>query len=372
MAGRKQHFLAATYLAGFSPEPTTPRRESPIWVGRREVPDPYTQRCDAVAYKKDLYGRPAAAEGYDENLALVDETWNFVEQNIGLGIDALITSCRSPLPARLWASVLVPFAAQVFVRGADWIPRFGSRFGWMEGQNQELLDHAQSADNANMARLMELQRLNAAMLAARWQVLHCPADVDLIVNDLGRVPMIHLEGTQGYTIPLCRHAALVLLRAEHGSRVLWDETAGTWFVDGIEHRDLTEEDVKGLNAALRDSALAECFGPAPELVRLRAGDPVRDPAEDPLLEPFLLAPSPEWLRSRELDWARMLTIVSAPPQRPEDDQPWTVWAEVTPEENETRAQLQRQLTGVDAEWTPAPLKRDGLLERMAKKLRRSG
>jgi hypothetical protein len=249
VAGRKQHYLAAAYLAGFSANPVTPRRESPIWVGRRGVGKPYQQRCESVAYKKDLYtlGNSELLTGSaeEQNLSLIDDTWEWVEQNIGEGVGWLRRSCHDPLPARLWLSVLVPFCAQVFVRGADWIPRFGARFGWMEGHDQDLLDHARSADNANLARLMELQRLNPAMLAARWQVLHCPPECDLIVNDLGRVPMAHSAGTQGYTIPLSHRTALALIRSERGCRVVWDEELETWSVDGIEHFDLTCEDVEG-------------------------------------------------------------------------------------------------------------------------------
>ncbi len=274
-----------------------------------------------------------------------------MERNIGTGIEALITSRHRPLPAELWLSVLVPFAAQVFVRGADWIPRFGKRFDWIEG-DQDLRTHAQSADNANMARLMELQRLQPAMMAARWQVLHCPPNVGLIVNDLGRVGMVHSAGMQGYTIPLTRRAALVLLRAEQGCHVIWDERAGTWFADGVEHCDLTPTDVEEMNAALRGSSVVECFGPDPELVRLQPSQPPRDPAEDPLFEPHLIVPSPAWLRAREMDWARMMTLVSQPPQRPEDDQPWTVMADVMPEEDDARGKLQELFLGEGAKWFP--------------------
>lgn len=374
MAGKKQHYLAAAYLAGFSATPTTPRRESPIWVGRRGVEKPYQQRCDAVGYKKDLYTLRSSeflsGSEDEQNLTLVDETWEWVEQNIGQGIELLRASCHAPLPARLWLSVLVPFCAQVFVRGADWIPRFGARFSWMEGHDHDLLEQAQSADNANLARLMELQRLNAAILAARWQVLHCPLGCNLIVNDLGRVPMVHSAGAQGYTIPLSRRTALALVRSKRGCRVLWDEDRKAWFVDGIEHFDLTSEDVHGLNMALRDSALVECFGSEPSLVGLDAASTPRDPTRDPFLEPHLLVPSPKWLRARETDWARLLTIVSGPPQSEDEEGPWTVYAEVMPEEDNARRELHEDIVGVGAEWDAGGEKRKGLLRRLGAKLGR--
>jgi hypothetical protein len=355
MPGRKQHYLAAGYLAGFSPEPRTPRRESPIWVARRGVRRPYRQTCERVAYEKDLYTLkdPAFLGGNEENLALIDEAWDWVEQNIAVGVQGLITSCHEPLPASLWLSVLVPFAAQVFVRGADWIPRFAARFGWMEEHDAELHAHVSSADNANLARLMELQRLNPAMLAARWQVLHCPPGSDLIVNDLGRVGMVHDRGMQGYTVPLSKRAAVVLLRADQGCRVIWDHDRSDWFVDGIEHYDLTVADVDGLNAALRDSALVESYGPAPELVGGHGDEAPRDPAGDPFLEPVLIVPSPGWLRARETDWAKLITMISKEPKTTEDEGPWTVYGDLMPGENEARTDLHHFVLGDGAGWSRA-------------------
>lgn len=363
MRGRKQHFLAAGYLAGFSPAPKSPRRKSPIWVGRRGVPDPFRQTCERVAYKKDLYTlSDAELPGEsEENLHLIDEAWDWVEQNIAVGVQALRTSCHNPIPANLWLSVLVPFTAQVFVRGADWIPRFDHRFRWMKDHDPELHALASSAVNANLARLMELQRLMPAMLAVRWQVLHCPPGSELIVNDLGRVGMIHNRGMQGYAVPLSKGAALALLRADHGCRVLWDQEQSDWFVDGIEHYDLTAADVDELNAALRGSAMVESYGSAAELVGGDATETVRDPAGDPFLEPVLVVPSPDWLRARELDWAKLVTIVSQPPKNSEEG-PWTVYADLMPGEDQARGQLHDFFLGEGAEWTPATSETTGGLQ----------
>jgi hypothetical protein len=313
--------------------------------------------------------------GDEENLALIDETWDWVEQNIAVGAQALRTSCHGPLSASLWLSVLVPFIAQVFVRGSDWIPRFAC----MKEHDLELHALAGSPDNANLARLMELQRLIPAMMAARWQVLHCPPESDLIVNDLGRVAMVHDRGVQEYTVPLDRRAALTVSRAERGCRIIWDQAREDWFVDGIEHFDLTPDDVDGLNAALRRGALVESYGPTSELVEGEPAETPRDPAGDPFLEPVLIVPSPEWLRAREMDWARMVAVISKPPKTAEEEGPWTIFGDLNPGEDEARTEMHRFFLGDDAEWDPTipdksgrePAERTpGLLRRAASRLLR--
>jgi hypothetical protein len=346
MSGPRQHYLAAAYLAGFSAAPAARLRKSSLWVGRRGVAEPYRCRAEAVAYKKNLYdlSDSLGSDGQDNGRdgGSLDETWTPVERRAGYAIAALRRSCTIPLPAEVWLSVLVPFAAQVFVRGADWIPRFVHRFAGLRGQDEDFDELASSTDNANVARLIELRRLLAPMMAARWRVLYCP-ERDLIVNDVGRLPTVHVNGEQGYTIPLNRRVALALIRAESGPRVAWSEEHTGWFVEGIEHFDLTARDVDELNAALRASALVECYGSAAALVRGDMDGSPRDPTKDPFFEPHLLLPPLDWLRSHEDSWPRMMTIISRAPRDADEDQPWAVMAELAPEESSLRAGLHELL-----------------------------
>jgi len=88
---------------------------------------------------------------------MVDETWREYKNGLSNAIEALI---GVRVDARTWARVMVPFVACMLVRGPDFAGRFGRRLaalgiGDIDGGYTP-------ADNANLARLMELQRLSYA------------------------------------------------------------------------------------------------------------------------------------------------------------------------------------------------------------------
>jgi hypothetical protein len=105
------------------------------------------------------------------------------------------------------------------------------------------------------------------------------------------------------------------------------------------------------------------------LVEIDPATVPRDPTEDPLLEPHLLVPSPQWLRARETDWAKLLTIASKAPEREKDKGPWTVCGEVMPDEHGARQELQEIFLGPGSSSVEFH-KRKCLVQRLRERVRR--
>ena len=89
----------------------------------------------------------------------MDSVWGGYESRFAVALDGLISGS---LDAAIWLRVLVPFVAGVLVRGPDFNHRFTRR--------TQGFQFTPDKDNINSVRLLELQRLLAPVLAARWQV----------------------------------------------------------------------------------------------------------------------------------------------------------------------------------------------------------
>jgi hypothetical protein len=100
----------------------------------------------------------------------VDEIWKEYERGLSNAIGELIAG---RVDARTWARILIPFVACMLVRGPDFADRFERRMAALEIDD---IDGVHTADNVNMARLFELQRLLGPVAAAKWVVLEFPRE----------------------------------------------------------------------------------------------------------------------------------------------------------------------------------------------------
>lgn len=231
MTQRRDHFLPAAYIGGFSSDTSFKSRYRPVWVNDRHT-GTSEQRADDVAYVTGLYDLP------DPNPAWLGDTidlWAY-EDKLPTALRQLETS--RVIDARLWIDNLVPFVAGLFSRGPD----------ANSGQNRE-------------ARVMQFQEHLAPVMAAEWTVLHFP-NPDLPTSDRALAPVTISIGN-GYVVPLTNNSALLLAYRTAGQVAFWKK--GRWYVR-IPHAYATAADRRAVVDALAAFALSAVYGPTQESV----------------------------------------------------------------------------------------------------------
>ena len=228
---QRQHYLPATFLAGFSMEEAGPRRKRPIAVGDKLEQKCFVQRAENVGWMRNLYS--------DD----IDRTWSDIEARLAPALDELV---EGTIDALTWAGTLVPFAASVLVRA----PEFDRR---MEKRIEQILgDQADGTEfNTGAARSLEMQRILAPIMAAHWIVSSVAGEGELITNDAGFVGFQAPEvGARGIAIPLGRHHVLQLVPSD--SRGIVVARGGLWYplithnkLRAGNHTDLNETATKG-------------------------------------------------------------------------------------------------------------------------------
>jgi Protein of unknown function (DUF4238) len=314
--GARQHYLPAAYIGNFSEDSSPRRRTRPVWVRRRDRSDVFLSRAENLAWARDLYTlrRPT------EDPHFVDRLWDHAEQNLNFAIDALRRVPDQPLDAGLWIGVLVNFVTELFVRSPDWERSLADRFihGLGVDPREELptIDHA---DNANMARAFEHQRVSPAVIRADWHILRAPPGAAFISNDVGRAPMLHAAtGASGYVVPLALDLALTVLDSGQHLRLVWDDAV--WHVEGFYNVELTREDVAGLNQTMWRTCTEAVYGASKSLVRTAASD-VRPPPRPVSDGAIALGDLDKRQRMEHLQW-QVRELVSQPP--PDGQAEWSL------------------------------------------------
>jgi tetratricopeptide (TPR) repeat protein len=210
-----QHYLPAVYLAGFSNQSTTPSRERNIFVGDKQTGKIFQSKASNVGCVNNLY--TLIDQSKDGNSIDIDMIWSKYETRLEKAFEDLIGRSSN---ANDWSCILVPFATCLLVRGPDFIHRFNSRF---LGMNLPI-----SADNANRARILELQRLLGPISAAKWIVMKTRGDGLLFTNDLGYCPFRTPEDKEiGLAIPINPHFILGIIPKKE--RVVINYREGNWY-----------------------------------------------------------------------------------------------------------------------------------------------
>jgi hypothetical protein len=177
-----------------------------------------------------------------------------------------------------------------------------------------LLDYTglDPSDNSNMARLIELQRLLAPVMTARWVVMHAAGNEPIIENDLGYVLFQAPDHAGvGYAIPLTMEAVLGILPTTRRTIVILG-AHGDWRAP-IEHRHLRANDHSSLNDRLADFCQQSIFGPTRESVERQAsrmGGAGEVPPDPGLVG---LAPRHRICVAHEFEWHRLVTVLAMAP-----------------------------------------------------------
>lgn len=288
-------------IGRFSVDRVASARERVVFVGRQGHNNAFQTKARNIGCTNNLYRVSRPVVSGDTDTDTVDSAVGRYESALPSMLDCLDGS--ESIRLEPWLRTLVPFVASIFVRGNDFAARF-------EARRVVKTSGVSSSDNTNGARLIELQRLLAPVICARWVVLHRMGAEPFILNDLGLMPTRDLSIDEwGWAMPISMHAVLgVFPRA---TRTVAQYRGGSWN-SVIEHRYLDVREMSSFNDRMALSATEWIIGPDHELVE-RYLARVRQDGHDavPIMErwPFDHAT----LVAHDRDWHRLISATADEP-----------------------------------------------------------
>ncbi|MGX7680670.1 DUF4238 domain-containing protein [Jatrophihabitans sp. DSM 45814] len=294
----RDHYLPAAFIGRFSDDTAGARRDRQIFVRRRDQTEVFSTTPSKIARVHDLYTM-SKDDGPPDS---VDEIWQAYESKIGPALDDLCNG--KGISLNVWLRVLVPFITSKFVRGKDFDERFRRRPVIQTLQGTSVVEQ-----DFNRARMMELQRLLAPVMAARWVVIHKTGGAPFLCNDLGlSATSDPSTGAQGWAVPLGPNDALGIFPRRQRTIARWG--AMGWTAE-IDHRDLPRVEVGSHNQALAIVTTEFMFGSSSrELRRAASFYPDARPNPELTMERW---PQNHRLRLvHEYEWHRLVTASVKP------------------------------------------------------------
>jgi hypothetical protein len=228
---RKQHWLPAGYLGGFSSDTDRPRlRDRRLWVLETGCDTPAVRVAKNLGYRVGLYDLEEEAPWTLSRDAL-DNTFAAYERRLPRTISELAASAGS-IPFDVWMKVLVPFVAGLSVRA----PEFAERVAGAMLQ---------------MSRWFEMSRVLAPLMAAEWYLLRTPPGSQLITNDRG-FTWTKVGSRTGLIVPTNSNSALQIV--PRNNRLIAGRATDGWRAP-LLRMDLSSSDVDALNADISTAAL---------------------------------------------------------------------------------------------------------------------
>jgi hypothetical protein len=293
------HYIPAGYLGRFSNDTNPVRRNRRLWaVDKRE-----NRLFQATAAELCGLHNFYTLSPKNEDPRFVDSVWAGYENRLNPALDQMIVG---RLDAMEWLKTLVVFAAALLVRGGDFNSRFNDRFSALGPGLEDRL----TSDNTNLVRLMELQRLFASMIGARWLLLKTSGKYTQITNDLGYTPFLKADRQEsGIAIPVSHQHILLIIACRR--RVIARGQNGKW-VPEIERSTLTDE----AHAAFRENiaACAQRYVIGPDEASMRRylkAESTAPPIPEPQMLGFL---NGAMARHYEMIYFHLVTYFSSPPQ----------------------------------------------------------
>ncbi len=314
------HYLPASFLARFSTDSETePARDRFLIIGDKKNQRSFKARAHKVGCIRNLY----TLTDYSTDPEMIDQTWAEYERKLPAAIESLI---QRNVDAEAWLRVLVPFVACMLVRGPNFSERFNLRFTSM---GSETLSELLSNDNANRARLMELQRLLGFVATAKWIVISRQGKEKLITNDLGYSPFFNpIYGDIGMAIPLDRNTILAVIPLIEDHPILREE-ANNW-VPIIHYSDMMElpqANYDQINNGIAKTADRFIFGSDEETIKeYLIGTTQSSVSLESIDFGF---PGGKFARAHEFTWHRLVSAIN---KSPSDKKGWNFpldWGAIT-------------------------------------------
>jgi hypothetical protein len=296
------HYLPASFLARFSQDPITkPARDRLLIIGDKKTKKWFKAPAGRVGCIRNLY----TLFDYTSDPEMIDRTWEEYENKLPPAIEKLM---EGRVDAEIWIRVLVPFVACMLVRGPDFIDKFNQRF---HPTDREAIEHILTNDNANQARLIDLQRLLGFVAAAKWNVIS--SKEMFITNDLGYSPFYNpISSEIGMGIPLDSHNILAIVPLIEDHPILQEEDA-KWvpIIHYSKMIDSPEVNKDDLNKGIVVSANRFIFGPNEEIIKKYLAE--TDSTSLALDSTEFGFPGGKLARAHEFTWHRLVTAIRKPP-----------------------------------------------------------
>ena len=301
MSKTRDHYIPAAFIGRFSFDLTEPLRRRTVWVARRSGAI-YSASAEYEANQRGFY---STSHGVN-----FDDAWSFTEAHLIAALDRL-ESTPQALAASDWI-VLVQFVAELFVRGPDFVQRYTRRMETLfQGQYDDVIPDQRG--NTIVSMVIERQRLLWPVMTSGWTVLRASGDTDFVTSDVGYAPTVHVDGRQGYVIPVGRQTAIAIMTDQQAPHLAYAD--GMWRTDGIMSARLSGSEVLGANLAVARSCLSAFFGQTEASVDLllkQLG------SERPDFGPELLLPADksgrvdsEWMRRAEQNFFDVLATIGS-------------------------------------------------------------
>jgi hypothetical protein len=198
----------------------------------------------------------------------IDSYWNYAENSIESSLNRMLVDGPGLYRANPWASVAW-YLSSLFARSPDFHRQFRGRFGrWDESFTNEVVTY----EGTNALRVLENQRVMAAIIRANWTVLTADS-TPLILNDRGMTAMWDArDQTTGYVFPLRPTLAMALKRGPSKKAIIWVDNA--WRID-IPSAHLNSAQASSLNISSWQQSRREVYsGDRTELDTLRDIAPI--------------------------------------------------------------------------------------------------
>jgi hypothetical protein len=254
-----------------------------------------------LALRRQAHESARCAPYADGDPFIVDRHRSAPEPNLAAATAALHASADGWLPSGAW-QVMVAFTTSLFARGPEFEQRFEDRLG-------PLGEGLFSADNTTIARVIDQQRLFAAVMYADWIAMRARG-YSMITNDLG---YLLTPGFKRFEVRLLRSVENRPPRRAVRVSGRTNIDVAKWRM-GSRHPSASAhhsscaraEPPRGQQRTQRDPR-----GQSEIVEHARAGfDGEQRPHG---WGPDLLIPSSKALRDHEMDYMRMLGAISNPP-----------------------------------------------------------
>lgn len=279
----KDHYIPAAYIGRFSGKSKGRARERPIAVYNVRSKTIRTVKASSIGARKGMY---KLVEGDRDESQLNDDidNWAAYETSIPRVLDQICN--REGISLDDWVHVAVPFVTGLFVRGREFDTRYESRPGMAESmQKGDVL----RAAIINGGRALEMCRLLAPVMAARWTIIRGPSHCRLISNDRGlAATQDRNTGQLGWVVPLDKNTALGIFPQTERVLARW---TGTDWTAHLVHGELSPSDTfDDLNRKLATCCNEFIYGCSEALMK-------------PLRKHAVKQVDPEWLM--EFNWAQI-------------------------------------------------------------------
>jgi len=293
----RDHYIPAAFLGRFSTDRVTRPRDRTVYVCRKGRTVATSSRASNLGYVNNLYGSSSSSS----SSLNVDHSVAGYERRLPAALDKLELTHHVNLDT--WLRVLVPFVASMFVRGHDFSQRFEDRPVVRMALENALVDD----DNTNRARIMEMQRLLAPVMCARWVVMHYTGAGTFITNDLGLMGTRDVpRDANGWAIPIGLRAVLGIFPRKQSIVAYYQN--GSW-VPVIEHRNVVGQQFHGANRGMANFATQWIAGCEPSVVQ-GYSDQLQGGPQSPSLVMETWPFTHRVLVAHDLEWHRLVSATA--------------------------------------------------------------